>query len=65
MNTAAEEEAYGVVNMTANKRVQFQVCLSDAEIDATTWSITDTDRIVNQLKREIHDISSKDQMRFT
>jgi len=36
MKTAAEEEAYGAVNMTADKRLQFQVCLSDAEIEATT-----------------------------
>jgi hypothetical protein len=65
MKTAAEEEAYGAVNMTADKRVQFQVCLSDAEIEATTWSIADADRVVNQLEREIYGITSKDQMRFT
>jgi len=53
MKTAAEEEAYGAVNMTANKCVQFQVCLSDADIEPTTWSIADMDCIVNQLKREI------------
>jgi len=62
--TTAEEEAYGAVNMTADKRVQFQVCLSDAEIDATTWSIADTDRVVNQLGRDIHGITLKDQMKF-
>jgi hypothetical protein len=65
MKTAAEEEAYGEVNMTTNKCVQFQVCLSDAEIDAATWSIADMDRVVNQLEREIYGITSKDQMRFT
>ena len=65
METGAEEEAYGAVNMTADKHVHFQVCLSDAEIEATTWSISDTDRVVNQLEREIHGITSKDQMRFT
>jgi len=65
MKTAAEEGAYGAVNMTADKRVQFQVCLSDAEIGATTWSIADADRVVNQLEREIYGITSKDQMRFT
>jgi len=64
IKTAAEEEAYGTVNMTADKRVQFQVCLSDAEIEAATWSITDSNRVVNQLEREIYYITSKDQMRF-
>jgi len=65
MKTAAEEEAYGAVNMTGDKSVQFQVYLSDAEIEATTWSSADTDRVVNQLEREIYVITSKDQMRFT
>jgi hypothetical protein len=65
LKTAAEEEAYGVVNMTANMRVQFQVCLSNTEIEATTWSIADMDRVVNQLERVIYRITSKDQMRFT
>jgi hypothetical protein len=53
MKTAAEEVAYWAENMTANQRLQFQVCLSDAEIEATTWSIADTDRAVNQLKRDL------------
>ena len=53
METPAEDEAYGAVNITANERVQFQVCLSNAEIEATTWCITDTDRVVNQLERDL------------
>jgi len=65
MKTAAEEEAYGAANMTAGKRVKFLVCLSDAEIEATTRSIADADRVVDQLEREIHGITSNDQMRFT
>jgi hypothetical protein len=65
MKTAAEEEAYGAVNMTADKGVQYQVCLCDAELEATTWSIADADRVVNQLEREIYGITSKDQTRFT
>ena len=65
MKTAAEEETYGAVNITADKHVQFQVCLSDAEIEATTCSIADTDRIVNPLEREIHGSASNDQMWFT
>jgi len=64
MKTAAEEEAYGVVYMTTIKRVQFQVGLSDAEIEATTWSIADMDHVVNQLERKIQGITSKDQPRF-
>jgi len=65
MKTTAEEEAYRAVNMTANKSVQFQVCQSDAEIEATTGSIADTNRVVNQLEREIYGITSNDQMQST
>jgi len=60
MKTAAEEEAYGAVNMTPDKSVQYQVCLSDSEIEDTTWSIADTVRIVNQPEREIYGITSKE-----
>jgi hypothetical protein len=31
MNTAAEEKTYVAANMTADKRMQFLVCVSDAE----------------------------------
>jgi len=65
MKTAAEEEAYGAVNKTANKPVQFQVCLSDASIEATTRSIADTDLVVNQLETEIYGITWKDHMQMT
>ena len=51
--------------MTADEGVQSQICLSDAEIEATTWSNADTDRVVNQLEREIYSITSREQMRFT
>ena len=37
--------------MTSDKRVEFQVSLSNAETKATTQSITDKDRVVNQLER--------------
>jgi hypothetical protein len=57
MNIAAEEEAYRAVNMTANKHWQFQVCLSDADIEATTWKIADMDHIVNYLEIEIYGIT--------
>jgi len=65
MKTAAEEAVYRAVNMTTDKHVQFQVCLSDAGIEATTWGVTDTDCVVNQLEREIYGNTLKDQMRFT
>jgi len=63
IKTAAEEEVYGAINMTADKRVEFQVRLSDAETEATTWSLADIDRIVSQLEREIDGITSNEQMR--
>jgi hypothetical protein len=65
MKTVAEDQAYGTVNITADKRVQLQVYLSDAEIETSMGRIADTDRIVNHLDREIYGITSKDQMRFT
>ena len=64
MKTAAEEEVYGAVNMTTDKCVQFQVCLSDAQTEATTWSMADTDHIVSQVEREINGITSNKQMLF-
>jgi len=64
IKTAAEEEVYGAVNMTLNKRVEFQVRLSDAETEATTWSLADIDCIVSQLEREIYRITSNEQMPF-
>jgi len=64
MKTEAEEEVYGVVNMTADTRVEFQVRLSDAETEATAWSLADIDRIVSRLEREIDGITSNEQMRF-
>jgi hypothetical protein len=64
MKTAAEEEVYRAGNMTTDKRAEFQVRLSEAETEATTWSIADTDRIVSQLEREIYGITSNEQMQF-
>jgi len=51
MKTAAVEQAYRAVNMTADKHVQVQVFLSAAEIEATTWRIADTDCVVIQFER--------------
>jgi len=64
MKAATEDEAYGAANMTANKRLQFQIRLSDAETEATTWSLADTERVTNKLEREIYGITSNQQKRF-
>ena len=50
--------------MTADKHVKFQVHPSDGETEATTWSIADMDRITNELKREIHGITSNEKKWF-
>jgi len=64
METAAGYEADRAVIMTTEKRVQFLDCLSDSDPEAATWSITDKDRLVNQLERELDGMTLKDQMRF-
>jgi len=64
MKTAADEQVYVAVKMTTKKGVEFQVRLFDAETEATTWSIADTDCIVSQLERETHDITTNEQIRF-
>ena len=50
--------------MTANKHVAFQVRWSNAETEATTWSIADTDYIVNPLERKLFGITVNQQMQF-
>jgi len=64
MKPAVQVVADGAANITADKHVQFQIRLSDAEIETTTWSIADMDNVVNQLEREIYGVNLKDQMRF-
>ena len=64
MKGASEDEAYGAAIMTANKRLQCQIPLSDAETEATTWSLADTEWVTNQLEREIHDITLNGQKQF-
>jgi hypothetical protein len=64
MKAAAEDEAYAAANMTADKQLQFQIRLSDAETEATTWSLADTERVTNQLEREIYGITLNDQKQF-
>jgi hypothetical protein len=50
--------------MTANKRLQFRLRLSDAETEATTWSLPDTERVTIQLESEIYGITSNEQKRL-
>jgi len=61
---AANEEVYCAANRTTNKCVECQVRLSNAETEATAWTITDTDRIVNQLQSDIYGITATEQMLF-
>jgi len=64
MKTSAEEDVCSVANMTPNKHVEFQVCLSGVDTATTTWSIANRDWDVNQLKTEIYSITSNEQMGF-
>jgi len=64
LKTAAEDEVYGAMNMAANRSVEFQVRLSDAETEGTTRSLADIDCIVSQLEREIYGITSNEQLWF-
>jgi len=64
MKAATEDEAYGAANMTADKQLQFQIRLSDAEAEATTWSFANTEQVTNQLEREIYGITWNEQKRF-
>jgi hypothetical protein len=64
MKTAAEHEDYGAANMSAGNRLQFQNRLSDAEPEATTWSLADMEHVTCQLEREIYGNTSNEQMQF-
>jgi len=50
--------------MTADKGLQFQICLSDADTEAVTWSLSDTERITNQVQREISSITWNGQKKL-
>jgi hypothetical protein len=64
LKAASDDEAFRAANMTDDKRLQFQIRLSDAETDATTLSLAETERVTIQLAREIYAITSNEQMRF-
>ena len=50
--------------MTTNKRPRFQIRLSDAQMEATTRSLADTERVTHQLESEMYGITSNEQKRF-
>jgi len=50
--------------MTTNTLVEFQVGLSGAESEASTWNIADNDRITIPHNRELYGITSNQPMRF-
>jgi len=64
LKTAEQHEVYGAANMTADKCVECQVRLSNAENEATTGSIADTDLAANLLEREIHGITLNEPMQL-
>ena len=64
MQAGAKDKAYGAANMTANMPLQFQIHPSDADIEATTWSLADMERVTNQVEREIYGITLNEQKRF-
>jgi hypothetical protein len=47
--------------MTYEKRLQFQIRISDAEIKATTWTLADMERIIRKLERVIYGITLNEQ----
>jgi hypothetical protein len=63
MKSAAEDEAYRAANMTANKQPQFPIPISNGETEATTWLMADTERVTDQLEREIYGITSNEHKR--
>jgi len=63
MKTAPEDEAYGVANMTADKQLQFLICLSNSETEASSWILADTERVTNHLERDIYGITSNEPKR--
>ena len=50
--------------ITADKWLQFQISPPDAETEATTWSLPDTEHVTIQLEREIDGITWNGRKRF-
>jgi len=64
MKPATEEVVSGAATMTTRKRIEFQVHQSHAWTAATSCSIADKNRVVNQQEREIYSITSNEPMWF-
>jgi len=64
MKTLAGDEVSGAVNITADICMDFRLYLSNAETEATTWSLAKKNHIVSQAEREIYGITSNEQMQF-
>jgi len=64
MKSAAEEESYMAANMATNKQLQFQNHLSNAQKEATTLSLADSERVTMQLEKVIYGITSNGQKLF-
>jgi hypothetical protein len=47
MKSAAEDQAYGVANITSDLRLQFQVRLSDAGIEAMAKCLAEMEWVTN------------------
>jgi len=60
MKAGPEDEAYMAAMITADQQQHFQNLLSDAETDAMPCSMADTERVNNQLEREISGITSNE-----
>jgi hypothetical protein len=50
--------------MNATMRLRFQIRRSDAQTEATTWSLTDTEHVTIQLQSEMYGITWNEQKRF-
>jgi hypothetical protein len=64
LKAVAKDEAYGAATKPTDKRVHYQIRLSDAERAGTTWRLADTENMTKQLEREMYGITWNEQMRF-
>jgi len=64
MDSAIADEVYWMANMVPNKHVEYQIHLSNAETEATSWSITDMHYITEYLVRERSSITSNIPKQF-
>jgi len=57
IRAAMEVQLYGAEKVTTSKRRQFQVRLNTAQQGETIWSDADWQRAIEQLEREIHQVT--------